>query len=1172
MDKLARALPIILFTLFTPFWLFGQSQLCRNYGGPGDELCYALVEATDGGYIMAGQTNSFGAGGIDVYVVKINVQGNIVWTKTIGGTGSDYAYSMDVTSDGGYILGGTTTSFGAGGEDMYFVKLDAGGNIQWTKTVGGSGSDRGHEVVQTTDGGYAMAGETNSFGGSPDDMYVVKLDGAGNLLWDKRYGTASIADQAFSITATSDGGLALCGSAYFFIVGNIPASSNEYYITKLDATGNLQWTRLIRNPDAPNIYPDYARSIIQTADGGYMISGEGGRRKSSGGFVNKILLIKLDASGNVSWTRFYGSTAIPGFSADNSEYGESVIQTSDGGYVVAGYSFSYNYDFVKARDVGLELYLIKVDGNGNLLWTRIIGEQDNDIGKAVIATSDGGFAVAGYVQPRVAGARTDDFYFVKLDSNLDNCCTTRSGGTALSSAATNTTRGGEFPGGGTATSGGTAANGGVMNDLCNLNLQITIDSTNVKCKGICDGSATATASGGSAPYTFSWSNGSTEATASGLCAGTYTVFVEDNAGNRDTAFVSITEPASALTGSFQKTDVSCNASCNGSATASAQGGTPAYSFLWNTNPAQNTATAGNLCAGNYTCIITDNKGCRDTLEIPIIEPTPIEADTSTNPANCGNSDGSASLSNTRGGTGPYTFSWNSSPPQSNATASNLLAGTYTVTISDSRSCTIQLTVIVPSLGGGTATIEAQDVSCFGQANGSLRAIVSGGTSPFNYSWNSSPVQSTALANNLLAGTYTCTITDAANCVIVVSGTVDQPEEIIAQSSTVNSDCGASNGSASIQVISGGSAPYTYSWNTTPEQTSATASGLPAGSYICTITDDQACEKTINVIVANNNAASASGTATQVSCPGGSNGRISVLMNGGTQPFIYSWNTNPPQNGSTAENLKAGIYSCTITDANNCVAVYTDTITEPGAFVVEISHIPACGLNSGTAAVSVSGGTAPYSYSWSPGGATGPVLQGATAGEYVLTFSDANTCTGADTVQIQTLPVPQIDAGPDEEINIGESVELLVSGSSGAYYWEPGASLSCTDCPNPLASPLQTTTYTVSITAPNGCTNTDTVMVLVNVICGEVFVPNAFSPNGDGENDALCVYGNCFKTLRTMIFDRWGEKVFDSESTKPCWDGTFRDQPMNSAVFGYYIEGTLFTGEEIKRKGEINLIR
>lgn len=1075
----------------------GQTQLCRSYGGPADDKAYALVEASDGGYVMAGQTNSYGTANSDVYVVKINTLGDIQWTRTVGGSGNDYAFSMAATTDGGYILGGHTDSYTAGGDDFYFIKLDVNGNVEWTKVIGGTDDDRGFEVVQTTDGGYAMAGQTASFGAGTQDFYVVKLDGSGNLLWEKRYGNGSIADIAYSLTATSDGGLAVCGTSFFFIAGNLPASTVEYYIIKLDSDGAIQWTRLIRDPNAPNFYPDYARCIIQTSDGGYMVSGEAGRKKNSGGYVPKIFLVKLDGSGNVSWTNYYGANAIPGVSAENSDYGEAVIQTSDGGYVVAGYTFSFNYNFGTAQNVGLELYLIKVDGSGNLLWTRVVGGVDHQIGKAIVATSDGGFAVAGYQQPAVAGNGSEDFYFMKMDASLENCCDTRSGGAALGTAATNTTRGSEFSANGIESVGGISSTGGVMNDFCQQTLQVTITPTHVRCKGACNGSALANTVGGTPPYTYTWTSGSTVALANLLCAGTYKVFVEDNAGARDTAEITITEPATKLVGNvIINNHALCNASCDGKATASAQDGSPGYTFQWDTEPVQNTTDVSNLCVGTYSCIVTDNNGCKDTLEVVITEPMPLEADTSTTAATCGNSDGSASLNNTSGGTGPYTYSWNSNPPQTGATATNLPAGSYTATITDSRSCTRAINLIVPSLGGGSASIEeTENARCFGQANGSLKAKITGGTPPFTYSWNSTPSQTAAQAVNLRAGTYTCTITDGTNCITTVNGTVGEPDSLLVSITKVQPGCGQNNGTLTMNIIGGGTPPFTFSWNTSPVQASATAT-----------------------------------------------------------------------------NLAPGEYTCTISDANGCTRQFSDSLQVPAPLQVEIEHIPACGPNSGATSVTLSGGTAPYQYSWSPNGETTPNLQGVQAGSYAVNVQDAKGCSGTDTVQIQTLTVPLVDAGENQEINIGESVVLNGEGSTGIYSWDPTNHLSCSDCLQPMASPLQTTTYTLSITAPNGCTASDTVQVLVNIICGEVFVPNAFSPNTDGENDQLCVYGNCFKTLRFMVFDRWGEKVFDSDSTKPCWDGTFRNKTMNSAVFGFYLEGTLFTGEEIKRKGEINLIR
>jgi len=1017
MQFLSRFQLLVLF-LLSGFASFGQIQICRSYGGPDDEQGYALVEAPGGGYVMAGQTKSFGTGGVDVYVVKVDAQGDIVWTRTVGGSGDDYAFSMVATSDGGYMLGGNTSSYGAGSDDFYFIKLDANGTVQWTKSVGGTGSDRGWEVVQTTDGGYAMAGQTTSFGAAPMDIYVVKLDASGNLLWDKRYGN-SPSDIAYSLTATSDGGLAVCGSSYYFIMGNLPASTNEYYILKLDSNGGLEWTRFIRDPNAPNTYPDYARSIIQTSDGGYMVSGEAGRKKNSGGYVPKIFLVKLDGSGNVSWTRYYGATAIPGVSAENSDYGECVIQTSDGGYVIAGYTFSFNYNFQLAQDVGLELYIIKVDANGNLLWTKVIGGPDNEIGRAIISTSDGGFAVAGTHQPRVAGSGSEDFYLMKMDAALENCCTMRSGGEDLGTAASNLAQGSTFTAGGISSVGGISDSGGSMNNFCSLvNLEVSITPNHVKCKGNCTGSATAQVIGGSPPYTYTWTSGSTEALANALCAGTYSVFVEDNDGNKDTATVTILEPALALSATIQGTDLQCHGRCDGSAEVVVEGGTPGYRYEWDTNPFQTSPRASALCAG----------------------------------------------------------------------------------------------------------------------------------------------------------TYTCTITDTANCVFEINISLAEPDEIQLQSSTSPADCGTPNGSATATVLSGGTPPYAYSWNTNPVQTSSTATNLQSGNYTCTVTDSKGCEKIVAVTVSSTSGATVSAVSGHVNCPGENTGSIELSLSGGTAPFIFSWNTNPPQNTAIADSLAPGIYTCQITDANNCIIHFTDTITGPDAFVSTISHSPMCGANSGQASISLSGGTAPYSFSWSPGAQTGANVSGLSAGEYTVNFADARGCTGSDTVLIQTLDIPLVSAGDDQEINIGESVELSGMGDQGTWYWEPDTKLSCNDCQNPVASPLQSTQYVVHLTAANGCSATDTVWVKVNIECGEVFVPNAFSPNNDGENEQLCVYGNCFKSLRFMVFDRWGEKVFDSTDTHACWDGSFKGKPLNNAVFGYYLEGLLFTGEEIKQKGEINLIR
>ena len=1370
-------------------------QLCLGIDGSAEDQSHSMVQVADGGYVLAGNTSSFGAGGRDVYVVKINKDGKLLWTKTIGGPSDDNGRSIVQTPDGGFAIAGWTNSFGAGGSDFYVVRLDANGGLLWTKTIGGSSTDLGYEIINTSDGGFAIAGQTSSFGGSPNDFYVVKLDGSGNLQWDKRVG-GNTADIGYSIVQAADGGFAVCGSTYNW-TGSGATSSLDYLIIKLDASGNLVWSRWIQDA-----LDQKANHINTTSDGGFIVVGDGALPASSGGGWNwHIYGVKLTSTGTVEWSKYYGGQKIPNFSTDGSDYGESVMQTSDGGYLFGGWSFSFNYDFGISKQVSTQMYVMKVDATGNVISTSILGDAEPDEGKKAIITADGGVAITGLSHPAVSGQGTDKIYFVKLDASFQTCCRSRTGGQFIKSSGTPSSRGAVSPAGGTVASGGTEGSGGQIIDYCNTNLKVSLTPTQVKCKGNCNGKAKASAVGGAPPYSYKWENGSTTDSLTNLCPGIYKVVVTDNAGDKDSTTVTITEPTDSLRATKVSTDALCKGACNGTATVTAQGGTPTYTYSWNTNPAQNTAAAINLCAGNYIATITDKNGCKTAQNVTITEPETIVADTSTVKANCGNSDGSASVTVKSGGTGPFTFTWNTSPVQNTSTATNLAAGNYTCIITDAKSCSLSVSVIITSNGSGKASSSSKDVSCFGGNDGSITATLTGGTGPINYSWNTTPVQTTATAINLLAGIYTCTITDANNCKAIVTDTIQEPQEIILSSSFQNADCSSSNGKATATVQSGGTGPFSYSWNTNPVQTSATAQNLPAGQYTCTVTDAKNCSKQITVNIANNNGGTASGTKTALKCFGDKNASISVTMTGGTAPFSYSWNTSPAQNSAIANNLGAGIYTCTITDANNCVALFTDSIISPprinlvisqtpgcgpgstsanalvtggqtpyvyawscangnapnvsglnaGACVltvtdaqncstkdtvtiinhpfptlsltaknvtcnggkdgtitantsggktpftyswntvpvqttaiaknlgvgnytcvvtdsnkctstatsaitepapislswtainpnctattgsagvsvvsggqqpftyswntspvqitatatnllagkeyictvtdqnncssqitvalpkpllINISHTPACGINSGSANTSVSGGTSPYTYQWSPTGGSQPNLSGVAAGTYSLTVTDAKGCSSSRTIEIKTLPVPSVDAGLDTTIIIGESVQLNAN-STGNINWTPPADLSCTDCSDPVASPIQTTKYFVNVINASGCSATDSITVTVKIVCGEVFVPNAFSPNGEGnaDNEKLCVYGNCFKTMRFMIFNRWGQKVYDSEERKKnCWDGTFNGEPMNSAVFVYYLEGELIDGTMVQKKGEINLIR
>jgi hypothetical protein len=367
-------------------------HFCKAIGGPKSEEGLSLIQTSDGGYAITGYTYSFGAGGADVYVVKLDANGNLQWTKTIGGKNDDAGFSLIQTSDGGYAIAGYTSSFGAGGADVYVVKLDANGNLQWTKTIGGKNKDSGRSLIQTSDGGYLIAGHTESFGAGKDDVYVVKLDANGNLQWTKTIGGPSD-ETGFSLIQTSDGGYVIAGGTESFGAGEA-----DVYVVKLDANGNLQWTKTIGGE-----YFDWGLSLIQTSDGGYAIAGS---TKSFGTGEWDVYVVKLDANGNLQWTKT--------ISGENDDRGNSLIQTSDGGYAITGYTTSFGAG-------EWDVYVVKLNANGNLQWTKTISVKNKGFSKSsIIQTSDGGYAITG--ETNSFGAGEADVYVVKLDKNGDACC------------------------------------------------------------------------------------------------------------------------------------------------------------------------------------------------------------------------------------------------------------------------------------------------------------------------------------------------------------------------------------------------------------------------------------------------------------------------------------------------------------------------------------------------------------------------------------------------------------------------------------------------------------------------------------------------------------------------------------------------------------------------------
>ncbi|MFC1849286.1 hypothetical protein ACFL27_03660 [candidate division CSSED10-310 bacterium] len=351
----------------------------KTFGGLASDFAHSVQQTSDGGYILAGSTNSFGAGGSDVYLIKTDNALTEEWSMTFGGLLDDGANSVQQTSDGGYIIGGYSDSFGPGLRDIFMIKTDSTGTEEWRKIFGDSESnDCGNSVQQTSDGGYIITGYT----AAPDnnyDFFLLKTDGAGNPVWLVNLGGTGN-DVGNSVLQTSDGG--------YICAGSRGSNGNDVFLLKTDSAGIVEWSNTFGGA-----YEDFAHSVFQTSNGGYIVAGQ---IKSDVDGMDNVYLIKTDDRGNEEWSKTFGGS--------DRDTGNSVQQTSDGGYVVAGSTRSSG----AGED---DVILIKTDNTGIEEWSKNFGGTEGDSGHAVLQTSDGSFIIAGVTESYGAGSH--DIYVIK---------------------------------------------------------------------------------------------------------------------------------------------------------------------------------------------------------------------------------------------------------------------------------------------------------------------------------------------------------------------------------------------------------------------------------------------------------------------------------------------------------------------------------------------------------------------------------------------------------------------------------------------------------------------------------------------------------------------------------------------------------------------------------------
>jgi hypothetical protein len=594
-------------------------------------------------------------------------------------------------------------------------------------------------------------------------------------------------------------------------------------------------------------------------------------------------------------------------------------------------------------------------------------------------------------------------------------------------------------------------------------LALTATTVDVLCHGAATGEVDLTATGGTAPYTFAWSNGATSEDIINLIAGTYTVIVTDDNGCVDSLSATITEPAAPLALTATTVDVLCHGAATGEVDLTATGGTAPYSYAWSNGAT--TQDIINLVAGTYTVIVTDDNGCVDSLSATITEPAaPLALTATTVDVLChGAATGEVDLTAT-GGTAPYSYTWSNGATMQDII--NLVAGTYTVIVTDDNGCVDSLSATITEPAAPLAlTATTVDVLCHGAATGEVDLIATGGTVPYTFAWSNGATSEDII--NLIAGTYTVIVTDDNGCVDSLSATIAEPAAPLAlTATTVDVFChGAATGEVDL-TATGGTAPYTFAWSN--GATSEDITGLIAGVYTVVVTDDNGCVDSLSATITEPAAPLAlTATTVDVLCHGAATGEVDLTATGGTAPYTFAWS-----NGATTEDITgliAGVYTVVVTDDNGCVDSLSATITEPAAplaLTATTVDVLCHGAATGEVDLTATGGTAPYSYTWSTGATTQDIIN-LIAGTYTVIVTDDNGCVDSLSATITEPAAPLALTATTVDVlchgaATGE-VDLIATGGTVPYTfaWSNGATSE--DIINLIAG-----TYTVIVTDDNGC--------------------------------------------------------------------------------------------------------
>ncbi len=835
-------------------------------------------------------------------------QPNIEWSRVYGGSKSEIANAVFATADNGCITTGYTLSSNSdvtnnkGKGDIWLTKLSTTGAKQWAKSIGGAGFDVAAAVQQTPDGGYIVVGHTDSSDAdinlncAKQDIVLIKLSATGNIQWTENMGGIGV-DYATDLVVNTDGTYVLSGYTYSDFNNNSDMGRPDGMIVKIDATGNVLWGNTFGGASTDMFY-----DIEATSDGGYILSGT---TMSNDGDIstNKGLfdawIIKTNATGNLQWSKTFGG----------SEYDYANAITSDGanGYVFAGWTASNDGD-IQTNKGGKDYWILKLNNSGTKVWSKTFGGSYHDEAKSILLTNDGGFLIGGKSNSKNGDKPNNkgnyDAWLVKTLSNGNIDWTTVYGGSNNDGLhdIIKSNDGGYFLAGFSASNNGDLNTNKGEEDFWTLRLMGTNFPT-VNLGGtinLCNGEAVElSAEANCSNCSFMWNNGSTNGTlvVSPNSTTNYVVTVTNSSGvsTIDSVMVNVN---TAINIGDNPTNVTCNGDSDGSILLNVNGGAGNYTYLWNNGA--NVPNLFNLAAGNYEVTVTDAMQCTATQAVYVSQPPAFIVNETIGETSCfGDSDGSISI-NVTGGNGNFNYAWSNGATTS--TINNLWGGLYEVTISDNTGCdnVYEFEVTEPSVI--TVVADNDLVTCNGGSNGAIDLTVSGGLPPYIYSWNDG--QTSEDLNNIISGVYTVLITDANQCQAIKTITIGEPVALGTFVYTTPPTNG-NNGSITSTPY-GGISPYTIAWST--GQSGMTITGLSAGNYTLTITDNQGCTYEETVMIGTTTVNELEVDLLEL-YPNPTKGLVNLRMEGGTVALsdiaIYSIDGKLLQN-HTQQNLKNGL--------------------------------------------------------------------------------------------------------------------------------------------------------------------------------------------------------------------------------------------------------------------------